>query len=390
MVYDICNLIGEGITSQVHLAVRKRDGLHFACKVIDKTKLRGKSVLAQLRKEVQILKLLDHPNIIKLESVTETMTHIYNILEFVDGCELFEYMYLRGALSQDMTSHVIHEVLDAVAFLHSCDVIHRDIKAENILVTPRPGCDITDRPMVKLIDFGFATILNHRSPTRQFLGTAGYLAPEMLQSRCYSKPVDIWAVGVLAYMLVTCRLPFDRDIESLPKCHSIVLERSYFCLTFDEPVWSSGLYEDMKDLLRGMLAVEPAARMNANECLRHPWTRRKLKFITPITPSVALPPSLQCHSSHGRLATIAQLSCDAPVVPHWTCNAIASTSFITPSLCHIKCDTSYKDKIVDDIECKARTTPVASPTSPRTTTLTTLPNPSPHLICTSSPAVTAV
>eukprot|EP00616_Rhizochromulina_sp_CCMP1243_P006695 CAMPEP_0119000340 /NCGR_PEP_ID=MMETSP1173-20130426/64026_1 /TAXON_ID=1034831 /ORGANISM="Rhizochromulina marina cf, Strain CCMP1243" /LENGTH=474 /DNA_ID=CAMNT_0006951843 /DNA_START=157 /DNA_END=1581 /DNA_ORIENTATION=+ len=294
-VYELRHQIGEGTTSQVFLAVRRFDGKSFACKVIDKRLLPHEgshraTILHQLRKEIEVLQQVDHPNIIRYEGMVETAIKLYCFMEYVHGCELYHYLLHNGPLEQEHCARVIHGVLGAVSHMHKRGIVHRDIKAENCMLSWPHGPE--SGPVVKLIDFGFATILNF-STTTSFLGTAGYLAPEIRQERFYYKSVDIWAVGVLTYLSLSCRLPFDRELDTLPK-HKGELGRR-FSLRFPEHVWSQE-HDEVKDLLRGMLAIEPAKRMNAHECLRHPWVTGEhfgvvFEGVAPPTTNLAFDPS---------------------------------------------------------------------------------------------------
>jgi len=269
-VYEIRQLIGEGTTSQVFLAIRRTDDMPFACKVVDKHMLphdngQRAAILHQLKKEIEVLRLLDHPNIIRYEGMVETSKKIYCFMEYVHGCELYEYLLHNGPMDQETTAHLTHSLMNAVAHMHDRGIIHRDIKAENVMLAkPHPG---STTPVPKLIDFGFATILNY-SVTNSFLGTAGYLAPEIRQERCYYRSVDIWAMGILVYLTLSCRLPFDRELAALPK--NVETLKGQFTLAFREEVWETD-HEEVKELLGNMLAIQPAKRWNARECLRHAW-----------------------------------------------------------------------------------------------------------------------
>mmetsp|Transcript_1201 Transcript_1201/g.2299 ORF Transcript_1201/g.2299 Transcript_1201/m.2299 type:complete len:584 (-) Transcript_1201:177-1928(-) len=281
-VYEMRQLIGQGTTSKVFLAVRRADGMPFACKVIDKCSLsidprQRQRVLNQLRKEIQILQLLDHPNIIHYEDMVETSSKIYCVLEYLEGGELYDYLLHYGPMPPAQASSMLRGVVEAVQHMHARGVVHRDIKAENLMLVRKPSNE-EGAVEVKLIDFGFSTLLV-MAQTQSFLGTAGYIAPEIRQERCYYKGVDVWAVGVLTYLVLCCRMPFDRDLSSLPKCGKHVRER--FALEFPEPIWHSEAElghnaQSVRSLLRGMLDVEPSTRLNAHQCLIHPFVTGEL------------------------------------------------------------------------------------------------------------------
>lgn len=267
--YDLKDIIGIGTTSKVYRCKRRARQTVYACKVIDKRKLNMEVdnkdlLLEQLRKEIEILQHLHHPNIVEFEDVIETADKIFVIMELVQGGELFEYLLDRGPLQEDVALHVFRQVMGAITYMHDRGVVHRDLKAENLLVVDSTA----EYPTVKLIDFGFSTILRHQL-TGSFLGTGGYLAPEIRQHRMYSESVDIWACGVLLYLLLSCRLPFNADVEVLPSNRAQVARK--FELSFPEAVWR-GKSESVKDLLRRMLVTNPLERFSAHQVIKHPWT----------------------------------------------------------------------------------------------------------------------
>ena len=290
--------IGEGTTSRVFLAMRRSDRRPFACKVVDKRLLARDQtqtihLLKQLRKEVDILQRLDHPNVIHFQDMIETKDKIYCFIEHVEGGELYDYLYENGPMDAEAAAEMLFGLMSAVAHMHERDVVHRDIKAENLMIVSdvnpsflsssgvsssfslgygvgsEASAESLQAPRVKLIDFGFSTVLK-LAPSHSFLGTPGYIAPEIRQDRSYYKGVDVWAVGILTYLVLVCRLPFDREISSLPRNSGDI--RNRFALNFTEHIWERMPHvESAKELLRGMLHIEPTQRWNAQRCLRHPW-----------------------------------------------------------------------------------------------------------------------
>ena len=177
------------------------------------------------------------------------------------GGELFDYVVEKGALSESEASTIVRSVTSAVAYMHENAVIHRDLKPENLLLTNKSGMGA----QVKIIDFGLAKML-HDSKTQSFLGTRGYLAPEMLRREAYDKAVDVWALGVIVYVLLCGCLPFQDDgkvISSKEEAEEI------FKLRF--PPWAKSLSDSAKDLLRHLLQVDDTKRYTAEQALRHPW-----------------------------------------------------------------------------------------------------------------------
>lgn len=271
--YDLKDVIGVGSTSTCHRCVRKSDGMEFACKVIDKKTIEIKytGLMEQFNIEIKVLKLLNHPNIIHLADTYETSEKIYMIMEVMKGGELFDYVVEKGTLSEEEASLLVRKITSAVAHMHSLNIIHRDLKPENLLLTSKgPNAE------VKLIDFGLAKVMSDsvQDQARSFLGTRGYLAPEMLQRHTYDKAIDIWALGVIVFVLLCGCLPFDDDSAKIETESDAKLK---FTLRF--PRWASNLSEAAKDLLLKLLAVDPKDRITADQALRHSWVAGKA--VTP-------------------------------------------------------------------------------------------------------------
>eukprot|EP00596_Hydrurales_sp_CCMP1899_P002382 CAMPEP_0119035232 /NCGR_PEP_ID=MMETSP1177-20130426/2169_1 /TAXON_ID=2985 /ORGANISM="Ochromonas sp, Strain CCMP1899" /LENGTH=264 /DNA_ID=CAMNT_0006993215 /DNA_START=721 /DNA_END=1515 /DNA_ORIENTATION=+ len=182
------------------------------------------------------------------------------VMEMMMGGELFDYVVEKGTLSEEEASVIVRKVTSAVAHMHGLDIIHRDLKPENLLLTSkRPDAE------VKLIDFGLAKETTDNL-ARSFLGTRGYLAPEMLQRQSYDKSIDIWALGVIVFVLLCGCLPFDDDSSRIANESAA---RKKFTLRF--PRWASTLSVSAKDLLHNLLDVNPKTRFTAEQALNHPW-----------------------------------------------------------------------------------------------------------------------
>ncbi|KAI9921080.1 hypothetical protein PsorP6_000381 [Peronosclerospora sorghi] len=214
------------------------------------------------------------------------------VTEYMDGGELFDYVVDKGTLSEVEASAIVRQITSAVAYLHACGIIHRDLKPENLMLTSKSlGAE------VKIIDFGLAKLLDADDKTTSFLGTRGYLAPEMLQRQAYSMSVDMWALGIIVYVLLCGCLPFDDDGDKIANEN---VARAKFSLRF--PRWASGLSEGAKDLLRQLLGregfktsyrpicdthnylteVDSTNRFSAEQALAHPWVtgaRTPNKFL---------------------------------------------------------------------------------------------------------------
>lgn len=267
--YELGGTVGVGSTSTCHRCTRKSDGVEFACKVIDKQQIDEKftGLLDQFYIEIKALQSLEHRNIISLVDVFETSAKIYMVMEMMNGGELFDYVVEKGTLSEEEASLFVRKITSAVAHMHNNGIIHRDLKPENLLLTSKDK-----NAEVKLIDFGLAKIVagDPSGAASSFLGTKGYLAPEMLQRNGYDKAIDMWALGIIVFVLLCGCLPFDDDSSKIP---SESAARKKFTLRF--PRWSTNLSASAKDLLHNLLDVNPKTRYTAEQALNHPWVSGK-------------------------------------------------------------------------------------------------------------------
>ena len=217
--------------------------------------------------EIETLRSLRHPNIIQLFDVYITEDKIYIVMELMSGGELFDYVVQKGKLTEEEASRIVRKVTDALVYMHSKNVIHRDLKPENLLLARNPRSSLEIE--VKIIDFGLSKILvGTNGVTSTFLGTRGYLAPEILQRRPYSKSVDAWALGVIVFVLLCGCLPFDDDCQNIPSTTDL---RARFTLRF--PRWAKDLSASAKDLLNRLLDIDSRRRYTAEQALEHPWIK---------------------------------------------------------------------------------------------------------------------
>ncbi|KAL3780997.1 hypothetical protein ACHAWO_007458 [Cyclotella atomus] len=265
--YEIAEVLGVGSTSICHRCIEISSGQSRACKIIDKTEIdpQYQSMMDQFYMEIETLRSLKHPNIIQLYDVYISEEKIYIIMELMTGGELFDYVVQKGTLTEEEASRIVRMVTSALVYMHSKNVIHRDLKPENLLLShkPRSSHDIE----VKIIDFGLSKIMpEQHTVASSFLGTRGYLAPEMIQRRDYTKSVDAWALGVIVFVLLCGCLPFDDDCQTIPNSPDL---RSKFTLRF--PRWAKDLSKSAKDLLNHLLDIDSRRRYTAEQALRHPW-----------------------------------------------------------------------------------------------------------------------
>ena len=205
-LYEIKEKIGNGKCGVVKKGINKVTGEEVAIKIMSKNDM-STFDLEQVKNEVEILKIANHPNIIKLHKVFESVDYIYIIMEYCAGGDLFSYLEQRQfKLKEERAAQIIQQLSTAVYFLHEYGIIHRDLKPENILMT-----DTSDTAKIKLLDFGLGKMVGPNELCEEFFGTLSYVSPEVLQSKPYNKSVDLWSIGVIAYLLVSGFLPFDDE-----------------------------------------------------------------------------------------------------------------------------------------------------------------------------------
>jgi serine/threonine protein kinase len=291
--WELVEKMGDGAFSNVYRA-RDREGIlgEVAIKVVRKFEMNSLQ-RANILKEVQIMKQIDHPNIIKLIDFSESRQYYYIILELAPGGELFHQIVRLTYFSEELSRHVITQVAKALEYLHEeRGIVHRDIKPENILFNPIPfvpskhpkpkqpgdedkvdegefiqGVGAGGIGQIKIADFGLSKIV-WDNQTMTPCGTVGYTAPEIVKDERYSKSVDMWALGCVLYTLL-CGFPpfYDESIEVLTEK---VAKGQY---TFLSPWWDE-ISQSAKDLISHLLCVDPEKRYTIREFLAHPWIRQ--------------------------------------------------------------------------------------------------------------------
>ncbi|KAK9981035.1 hypothetical protein ABG768_000604 [Culter alburnus] len=263
--YEIIKTLGKGNFAVVKLARHKVTQTEVAIKIIDKTRL-DESDLEKINREVQIMKLLKHPYIIKLYQVMETKDMLYIVTEYAKNGEMFDYLTSVGHLSEAEARSKFWQLLDAVEYCHKHHIVHRDLKAENLLLDSNMN--------IKLADFGFGNFYLPGKSLSTWCGSPPYAAPEVFEGKEYEgPPLDIWSLGVLLYVLVCGTLPFDGTTL-------LALRRRVTDGRFRVPFFMS---QDCESLIRRMLAVDPAKRFSVAQIKQHRWMQAD--------------PSAICHSS---------------------------------------------------------------------------------------------
>ncbi|XP_011142935.2 calcium/calmodulin-dependent protein kinase type II alpha chain isoform X6 [Harpegnathos saltator] len=258
--YDLKEELGKGAFSVVRRCVQKSTGHEFAAKIINTKKLSNRD-FQKLEREARICRKLQHPNIVRLhDSIQEENFH-YLVFDLVTGGELFEDIVAREFYSEADASHCIQQILESVHHCHHNGVVHRDLKPENLLLASK-----AKGAAVKLADFGLAIeVQGEAQAWYGFAGTPGYLSPEVLKKEPYGKPVDIWACGVILYILLVGYPPFwDEDQHRL---YAQIKAGSY---DYPSPEWDT-VTPEAKNLINQMLTVNPGKRITASEALKHPW-----------------------------------------------------------------------------------------------------------------------
>uniref|UniRef100_A0A8D1N1V0 Calcium/calmodulin-dependent protein kinase type 1B n=1 Tax=Sus scrofa TaxID=9823 RepID=A0A8D1N1V0_PIG len=272
-VYEIREKLGSGAFSEVVLAQERGSSHLVALKCIPKKALRGKEALVE--NEIAVLRRVSHPNIVALEDVHESPSHLYLAMELVTGGELFDRIMERGSYTEKDASHLVGQVLGAVSYLHSLGIVHRDLKPENLLyATP------FEDSKIMVSDFGLSKI-QAGNMLGTACGTPGYVAPELLEQKPYGKAVDVWALGVISYILL-CGYPPFYD-ESDPELFSQILRASY---EFDSPFWDD-ISESAKDFIRHLLERDPQKRFTCQQALQHLWISGDAAFDKDILGSVS-------------------------------------------------------------------------------------------------------
>ncbi|OBS81546.1 hypothetical protein A6R68_20279 [Neotoma lepida] len=251
--YRLLKTIGKGNFAKVKLARHILTGKEVAVKIIDKTQLNSSS-LQKLFREVRIMKVLNHPNIVKLFEVIETEKTLYLVMEYASGGEVFDYLVAHGRMKEKEARAKFRQIVSAVQYCHQKFIVHRDLKAENLLL----DADMN----IKIADFGFSNEFTFGNKLDTFCGSPPYAAPELFQGKKYDGPeVDVWSLGVILYTLVSGSLPFDG--QNLKELRERVLRGKYRI-----PFYMS---TDCENLLKKFLILNPSKRGTLEQIMKDRW-----------------------------------------------------------------------------------------------------------------------
>ncbi|XP_043244223.1 serine/threonine-protein kinase 33-like [Amphibalanus amphitrite] len=327
--YELGTQLGRGNFGTVWEARERATGRTWAAKVVAKSSNKLKMLL--LSREIQVLKMVEHPNIVYLREIFETPENVYLILELCEHGELATFCRHKGKISETDARTIITGITSAIQYLHKHGIVHRDLKLENVLLAS-PGPDSThpssspSQPCAKLSDFGLAEVKDKRDHDHMmelFCGTPYCMAPEILSERAYSQQCDVWSMGVILYTLIAGSSPYmggsERDVLYSIHRHPHLQ---------DDPALAT-VTDGARDLLSRMLHLDPAYRITAAEVVAHPWVTDKcmqasasqdiltlmkewrIEATDPDTPTCEVPPSEQTQPDSQRQTADLEKQTDA-------------------------------------------------------------------------------
>jgi len=262
---DMNDELGRGGFAIVRKATKKDSDLVVAAKYISKKDV-PPDELKCLTREIDIMRKVDHPNVIKMYEVFEDDDYVIITTELIDGGELFYKIVDIGSYSERDAAHIVKQLCDGVKYLHSMGIAHRDLKPENLLCSGN-GEDM----VIKIADFGLSKIFNEGDQLKTSCGTPDYAAPEVIKMEGeYGKEVDMWAVGVITYVLLCGYPPFYSENQT--ELFDQIASADY---TFNDPEWSE-ISDKAKDFIKKLLVVEPSERMTAEQAIEHEWITTEL------------------------------------------------------------------------------------------------------------------
>lgn len=270
--YTISKQLGSGAYGEVRLAFEKNTGLKYAIKIISKRKftINGKNQMnlnAQIMSEVNILKKLEHPCIIKIKEVIDVPDAVYIVLDLVEGGELFDKVVELEKYDEATAKLLFYQMVLAIKYLHDQGISHRDLKPENILLSDSGNKET----LIKVTDFGLSKFFDAKTVMKTFCGTPNYLAPEVLESKgedSYTNKIDNWSLGVILYICLAGYPPFSEENSSL----SLDKQIKQGVYDFPREHWK-GVSKTAIDLIRRLMCVDPNKRATLDEVLQHDWIR---------------------------------------------------------------------------------------------------------------------
>lgn len=279
--YEIGRKLGQGSFGVVYELVNKETDEKFAIKIINKEKVGGGKYAVSFENEVFIMKSVIHPNLIKLEEVFESKKKLYLITELCEAGELAKWIKKQGSIPEHISKIIMRQIVDAISYLHKNDIVHRDLKLENILLKEfDPSSEIF---YIKITDFGLSSqreTAGTESMFEDYCGTPLYMAPEIIENLPYSQLCDVWALGIIMFILLTSHSPFSSESESklreqIKRADIDTYSKNYIKLS-----------PEAKHCLQRMIKVNPAHRITSSELFEHPWFLDKKLDEMPETKNV--------------------------------------------------------------------------------------------------------
>ena len=262
--YEVKQKIGKGKFGLVKCGLNKETKKPVAIKIMAKKNM-DKSDLELAKVEIDILKIGQHPNIIKLYDIYENESYIYIIMEYCSGGDLLSYFeYNEYELPETKVCEIIHKLSMAIYYLHSYGIVHRDLKPENILMT-----DLSPQADIRLLDFGLSKIIGNEEKCTEPYGTLSFVAPEVLQGKPYDKSVDLWSIGIITFLLLCGYLPFDDKHSEREIARQTIQDP----VPFEEKIWKR-YSPEAKTFVDGLLQKKPEKRYSIKEVLEHPWIKK--------------------------------------------------------------------------------------------------------------------
>jgi Ca2+-binding EF-hand superfamily protein len=263
-IYEVKNKLGCGKFGLVKLGIDKQTGQKVAIKIMKKSTM-DSSDLELVRTEIEILKICQHPNIIRLYNVFENAEYMYIIMEYCSGGDLFSYLEKRNfILPEKRACNIIHKMATAVYYMHSFGVAHRDLKPENVLMT-----STEEDSDIRILDFGLSKILGPYEKCDEPYGTLTYCAPEIIVDEPYSKAVDLWSLGIMTYLMVSGKLPFNAEDENEIARQVVYEEPDYT----RNNIWKE-ISPECQDFVKRLLQKDQNKRMTIKEALEHKWIKK--------------------------------------------------------------------------------------------------------------------
>ncbi|CAD8054893.1 unnamed protein product [Paramecium primaurelia] len=266
-IYQFGKVLGVGSFGKVVTArMIKNPEKQFAIKIIERVKVKGREEV--MANEIYMLKRLDHPNIIKFHEVYQNNQNFYICMDYCKGGELVEWIPKKyKSFHEQHIQEIMKKIVSAVSYIHDQGIVHRDIKAENIMITSKK-----DDGEPKLIDFGLANKFDtsHLKRLKSFAGTPMYMAPEVIKGS-YDEKCDIWSLGVLLFTLLSGHLPFHGDTKE--ELYDNIQKAN---ISFDSAIWSH-ISSEAKDIIKRMLSKQPGQRPTSKELVKHNWFKKQFK-----------------------------------------------------------------------------------------------------------------